>query len=831
MDSNSTEKQIDIANESGFLRFYSELEAKIDTTIRFFDFGDFHIVLGSDAEYISEFILKTKSRIRHRGSSKIPSLTISSTTFTSLLKEIILTRSYRVEIYEKKNEKTDEWFLKTKASPGDLGDLEEIIYSDGESSSARGLLAVIINGSDDVHVGLSFIDSIDETIRVGEFDDNQYLTNFEAILVQLGPRECILPQDNKLTCFKRLQSIINSNNVLLTTVKPQEFKINDVNDEIKVVEKLLRKETNGTDFLEKCKLGLSALSASVNFLRLKHSLHFGQYKLESLDTSSFVRLDSSAISSLNLFSTIKNNGQQKTIDSVFALLNFCKTSAGQRLLAQWIRQPLTDINRIEERLNLVECFVKNVEQRQIIHEDLLRRIPDLIRLAKKLHCKRASLSNCFSIMKAIECAGKIVTKLESLNDKVIAAVFVGPFNKVIKRLSAFQKFIKERIWFDELSKTVTVIPTYNSSLQSENKKIIDIEEKAKAIIKRIARDLGLELGKGLKDECDDSTGFFLRVTKKEERALRTKNYITVKNPKKDGVRFVNEDLEDLNKSYLACRKRYNAHEKEVVTEIIATAASYSDDVRQLGFILSTLDVIVSLSITTVQSAMQFTRPKVVSNQFGKIVLEQVRHPCVEAKSSVSFIPNDIEFDEKKFFLVTGPNMGGKSTYIRSVGICVLLAQMGSFVPAKSATISVVDGIYTRIGASDKQIKGYSTFMMEMIETTSILRSATKNSLVIIDELGRGTSTYEGFGLAWAISRFIASDIKAFCLFATHFHELTKLSNELPSIGNLHVSALTTDGTLTFLYEVKKGSCDQSFGIHVAELASFPKHMLESNAEI
>jgi len=840
MSNNIKQHSTEAVQDKDFLLIYKNLPEKSPATIRFFDRGDYFSLHGVDAVFAAKDFFKTNNVIKiwKSGKTELETCYVKSNNFEILLKDLLLVKQYRVEVW-RKNPKTNEWCLCNHGSPGNLSQFEDVLYSNDEDQSTNpvndpGLIAIQITMEDNINkLVTAFVDRTSRNFLVCNISFKDTLTDLESLIIHLGPKECLIPSSGgNRDYYTKLVKTLEKNNVLVTEKKKSDFSIDSSCGDLNRLIKTANDQNVATLIELNDKNTIGSLNALIKYLDLLgDSNNEKKFKIKSYNLNNYLKLDSGAFNSLNLLPNKASTSNNIKNHSVYGVLNKCVTTQGQRLLTQWIKQPLVDIHKIEERQNMVELLVNDTVLRQNLTENYLKRFPDFQKIEWRFIKKKANLQDCYKMYMAIETLPHMFEQMirhEGKNSFLIKDMFTNPLNSLISDFANFQKMVEETIDLKQIQNHLYLIKSsYDPNLKELRENLDDIEEKLEKLSDKVANDLDLP-SKSVKLENNPQSGNYFRISRKDDAVLRNNKNYTVIATNKDGIKFQNQKLESLNEQFITIKENYEEQQKSVVDEVINIASGYLDALQVLNNLIAELDIFVSFAQVALSSQSEYVRPKLHGLGSGILKLKDSRHPCLELQDGINFIPNDVEFvkDEKMFCIITGPNMGGKSTYIRQIGVIVLMAQIGSFVPCSEAEISIVDCILARIGANDSQSKGVSTFMAEMLETSFILKTATSNSLVIIDELGRGTSTYDGFGLAWAISDYLVSKIKCFTLFATHFHELTALGEEVKTVYNSHVTAITNEDSLVLLYKIKPGVCDQSFGIHVAQLANFPSHVIE-----
>ena len=841
----SSRPELKVDDEIGFIKSFHQLEAnKTVDTVRIFDRGDWLSAHGDDAVLIARTQYKTTSVLKTLGKNPgLPSVTMTWTAYKSFLREAIFRLGKRVEVLQSSNRNT--WSVVKQASPGNLQDIEDELGAHVESAPIILAVKISARATEARQVGVCFADASVRELGVSEFADNDIYSNFESLLIQLGVKECLIQSDGtkKDPELQKLRTIADNCGCAVSERPQGDFANRDIEQDFA---RILRDERAiGTLPQTDLKLAMSSAAALIKYLGvMSDPTNFGQYQLYQHDLSQYMKLDSSALKALNLMPSLKDGS--KTMN-LFGLLNHCKTPVGSRLLAQWLKQPLMNLDDIENRQHLVEAFVNDTELRQTLQEEHLRSIPDLYRLAKKFQRKKATLEDVVRTYQvAIRLPGFIGT-FEGVMDESYKVVLDREYTDKLRAhsdsLVKLQEMVETTVDLEALDRHEFIIKSeFDDGLRIIRKKLDKIRYEMDKEHRRVGDDLDQEVEKKLFMENHKVHGWCFRLTRAEAAAIRNKKQYQECSTQKNGVFFTTSAMTEMRRDFDSLSENYNRTQSGLVTEVVQVAASYCPVIEKLAGVLAHLDVLVSFAHVSVHAPTAYVRPKIHPRGKGNTILKEARHPCMEMQDDISFITNDVSLcrDESEFLIITGPNMGGKSTYIRQIGVIALMAQIGCFVPCAEAELTLFDCILARVGASDSQLKGVSTFMAEMLETANILKTATRESLVIIDELGRGTSTYDGFGLAWAISEHIIKEIGAFAMFATHFHELTALVDTYPQVQNLHVVAHIGDGDdtamgddaanskrreVTLLYKVVPGISDQSFGIHVAELVRFPQKVV------
>ncbi|ODG91112.1 DNA mismatch repair protein MutS [Gottfriedia luciferensis] len=533
----------------------------------------------------------------------------------------------------------------------------------------------------------------------------------------------------------------------------------------------------------------------------------------------FLNMDMYSMRNLELVETQRSKNKQGSLNW---LLDETKTAMGGRLLKKWIQRPLVSTKQIEHRLTIVELLMENYFIREDLKE-LLKDVYDLERLAGKVSFGNVNARDLLQLKRSLQTVPSIIHALKSISHETIDELInqIDPCEELQMLLeNAILEdaplSIKEgNIIKDGFHKT---LDEYRFVSKNGKNWLMELEQREREIT-------GI---KNLKIGYNRIFGYFIEVTRSNISQVPEGRYER-KQTLANAERFITEELKEKETMILEAEEKMIGLEYELFISIREQVKQYLSRLQTLGQVISQIDVLQSFSVVSEKNG--YVRPAFTEER--EYIVKNGRHPVVEKVLLGSeYIPNDTNFDvETHQFLITGPNMAGKSTYMKQVALISILAQIGCYVPAEYAKLPIFDQIFTRIGAADDLISGQSTFMVEMLEANYAITNATEKSLILFDEIGRGTSTYDGMALAQAMIEYIHDHIGAKTLFSTHYHELTVLANQLKFLKNIHVAAKEQDGKVLFLHKIFEGAADQSYGIHVAELANLPKDVISRAKEL
>ncbi len=557
---------------------------------------------------------------------------------------------------------------------------------------------------------------------------------------------------------------------------------------------------------------ISACGALIEYLRetQKHAL-ININKITVVEPSNYMIIDSNAVRNLEL---IKSSRDGKRYGTLIGVLDETQTSMGSRNLTNWILNPLVDTQKINYRLDGVEYLYNDNLVRNALNE-VLSNVRDTERLAGKVSNGNIHPKDAYNLSKSLELMPLIKKSIYGCDVKALQDVdkAIADFSEITSLISLA---LKDEISVNALKEGGFIKEGFDRELDRLN----DINKNSTTLLKQLEEREKEATGiKTLKVGFNKVFGYYIEVSNSFKDKVPY-SYVR-KQTLVNGERFITEELKNLEEDILTSREKALKIELEIFAKIKGILAENIVEIQKASKAVAFLDCINTLA--GVAKKLNYVRPK-ICNSGEPLVIEEGRHPVVEAISNNQFIPNDtrLHSDGNRMMIITGPNMAGKSTYMRQVALITIMAHIGSFVPCKTAQIPITDKIFTRVGASDNLIFDQSTFMVEMNEVASILNKATKNSLIVLDEIGRGTSTYDGLSIAWAVVEYVCENIKANTLFATHYHELSELEGKLDGVKNYKVTVKEHDGSIVFLRKIQEGSANKSFGIEVASLAGVPK---------
>ena len=780
--------EVDRTKLSPMMVQYIEIKDNYKDELLFYRLGDFYEMFFDDALIASrELELTLTGRVAGLD-EKVPMCGVPHSNVKTYIEKLV-NKGYRVAICEQlENAKNTKGMVKRGVV--DVFSKGTIIDND------------LLNDKD-----TSFIAS------VLFFEDSTLLTILDISTGYLASKS-IKKSDEELVNeilslnLKEVIFIDNLNTALIDVIK------NTYNIEVTISKEFLwgKYEVLLSSIKDiRVKSGVAHLFYYLDKRQLKDLSHID--KINLLKKNDYLELDIHSIRNLELTETLRL--KERTYSLIW-LLDKCKTAMGSRKLKSWMLNPLKDINLINERYDKIEKlnneFIIKDELKNLLYE-----VYDMERLSGKVINGSLNARDLICLKKSISVLPFIKEKIEKLG-----------FSYEINTHSSLFKLLDESINEDapiSIRDGFIIKDGYNTDLDNLRKVRSGGKDFVASFEAKVKKETGI---KSLKIGFNKIFGYFIEVPNGSKSLVKDEYKWERRQTLANCERYISPALKEKESMILNAEESIINLEYELFCKIREIVKKEVPLLNKTADILSEIDAITSLSICSEE--YNLTRPKLTDKHI--IDIKNGRHPVVEVVSKTEYIPNDcLLTNGVDTLLITGPNMSGKSTYMRQLAIIVIMAQMGSFVPCEDAALPIIDKIFTRIGASDDLVSGESTFMVEMKEARNAINGATKNSLILFDELGRGTATYDGMSLACAILEYISLNIGAFTLFSTHYHELTNLNKKFNNIKNVHVSAIENGNQITFLHKVKNGAVDKSYGIHVARLAKMPDELLNRAEEI
>lgn len=805
-----------MAEYSPMMQRYLETKKEYQDCILFYRLGDFYEMFFDDAITASRELELTLTGKDCGQEERAPMCGIPHHAAEIYISKLIA-KGYKVAICEQlEDPKKAKGIVKRGVirvvTPGTVVDSNML-----EERKNNYIMSIYKTG---IYYGISICDISTGEFYSAEIKDNY---NFPMLLDELArytPSELVV-NSMMADCKEEMDKIKERfENIYVTKFNDKFFndEVNNIDLRFNIVDNNGKKIEDISDK----KLAISSINALIEYIEETQKTSLDHInKIIVYQISKYMSLDINARRNLEITEKMRDKSKKGTL---LWVLDKTATSMGGRLLRRWLNDPLIDVKEINQRLDAVEELKDNLILRGDIIENL-KKVYDIERLAGKMAYGNANARDMVTLKNSLYKLPEVKKTLENCESDLLKSLY-----QRLDELQDIYKLIDSSI-VDDPPMVIKEGGIIKLGFDEEIDKLKTAQTEGKNWLVRLEAEEKEKTGiKNLKIGFNKVFGYYLEVTKSylnqvPERYIR-KQTLT------NAERYITEELKTLESQILGAEERVVNLEYEAFIQIRGEIAKNVKRLQTTSEVISTLDVLASFA--QVAEDMNYCKPNV--NNDGTLNIKNGRHPVIEKiLGAGEFVENDTYLDnnENRLAIITGPNMAGKSTYMRQVALITLMAQVGSFVPAESADIGVVDKIFTRVGASDDLSMGQSTFMVEMMEVATILKEATKNSLVILDEIGRGTSTYDGLSIAWAVAEYIADKEKcgAKTLFATHYHELTELEEKLEGVKNYSIAVKEKGEDIIFLRKIIKGGTDESYGIHVARLAGVPKVVTSRANEI